>query len=102
MNHGAGPTVMYRDPDDRKVTIERAALRQQILAALTPGPLMKWQLREALHIPEHVILGELKYLHAAGVVKNVGIRLAERRWALASYQPAPIPTTAVIANAATV
>ncbi len=82
-------TVLYRTPDDRIVKAERADVRTQILSALVSGPLQKWQLREALHIPEHVIFRELKTLRADGAIKAVGLRRESRRWALATWQPPP-------------
>jgi len=90
---GSRATVTYRDVEDRRVTIDRDLVQQQILAALRHGPLQKWQLRERLHVPEPVVYDELQVLRAAGQVKAVGKRYTDRKWALASWTPPPPVTT---------
>jgi len=87
----ARPGDTYRDPADQLVVVDHVAIQNAILLALQPAPRQKWQLREALHIPETVIYRELQALRLRGVVKVVGKRLTDRQWALASYQPPRIP-----------
>jgi hypothetical protein len=67
-----------------------AALDAAILEQLAGGPLMKWQLREALHEPESYLLKRLTSLKAAGRIKVVGKMLDKRAWALATWS-APMP-----------
>jgi len=81
----------YRDPADQLVVLDHVAVQNAILLALQPAPLQKWQLREALHIPETVIYRELQALRTRGVVKVVGKRLTDRQWALVEWQPPRIP-----------
>lgn len=68
-----------------------AALDAAILEQLATGPLMKWQLRQALHEPETYLLKRLQALKAAGQVKVVGKLLDKRAWALTTWT-APVPT----------
>jgi DNA-binding Lrp family transcriptional regulator len=76
---------MTNDPRRPVEDLDRA-----ILEALADEPLAKWELRDRLHEPEHAVYKRLQALRDEGVVKPVGKRLAQRRWALASWQqPAP-------------
>ena len=84
-------TTTYRDPQDRVVTIDHAALQTQILAALAEGPRAKWELRATLHIAEAVIARELRVLRTQHTVKITGRQQTAIKWALASWQPAPSP-----------
>lgn len=82
-------------PDDETIgrpSREPAALDAAILEQLADGPLMKWQLREALHEPESYLLKRLTSLKAAGQVKVVGKLLDKRAWALTTWTSAPVPT----------
>lgn len=80
-------TLRAREPGDPTVTIDRAQLAQDILRSLAAGPLMKWQIREALHVNEGVILRVLMDLRQQGQVKVVGRNLDKRAWALRQWQP---------------
>jgi hypothetical protein len=71
-----------------------AALRRDLLAALADGPLMKWELREKLHISETIIVRQLRRLRLEGHVKVVGKILDKRAWALTTWiRPVPVPQT---------
>lgn len=89
--------VTYTGPADQVVVVDRAVVQSQILAALFAGPLMKWQLRAALHVPEEIIYRELLTLRDRGQVKVVGRALDKRAWALVNWRQAPIvPDTQTI------
>jgi hypothetical protein len=62
------------------------AFDRAILEHLDAGPLMKWELREALHEPETQVYRRLSALRKAKLVKLVGTQLDKRRWALTSWQ----------------
>lgn len=80
-----------------------AQLRRDLLAALQDGPLMKWELREQLHISETIIVRQLRRLRLEGHVKVVGKILDKRAWALTSWiRPVPVPQTTYADAAATV
>jgi hypothetical protein len=68
-----------------------AQLRRDLLAALQYGPRMKWELREQLHVPETIIVRQLRRLRIEGHVKVVGKVLDKRGWALKDWQR-PTPT----------
>lgn len=71
------------------------ALDLAILAVLTAGPLMKWQLRDALHEPAEYIWRRLKVLKQAGSVRTVGQVLDQRAWALRDWH-GELPTLPAI------
>lgn len=85
-------TVKYRDPEDRIIDVDRADVRRRILVALAAGPLMKWEVRERLHLNETLIKAELKRMKADGLVKVVGKVLDKRAWALRTWQPPLAPS----------
>jgi hypothetical protein len=82
--------VTYQDPDDQIVVVARAQVQRRILAALVT-PRKKWQLREALHLPEHILAAELKTLRAAGQVKCVGRQQADLAWVVRGWAPSAPP-----------
>lgn len=74
--------------DDRVgIHIDHQQLERDLLAALADGPLMKWELRERLHVDEQIIFRQLQRLKTAGQVKVTGQVLDKRAWALQSWQP---------------
>jgi hypothetical protein len=88
-----------RQVDDEPAAIDRAQLACDLLTALEAGPLMKWELRERLHINEGIIFRALKKLKADGHVKIVGKVLDKRAWALVSWQrPVVEPVSAFKAS----
>lgn len=68
------------------VSINMDTLDREILAALADGPLMKWEIRERVHVDEQIIFRQLKKLKAAGKVKVTGKVLDKRAWALIGWQ----------------
>lgn len=101
-SHRASIASKIRTYEDRQVDLacgagvrrrSAAELDDAILALLTAGPLMKWQIREVLHEPEEYIWRRLKVLKLAGSVRTVGKVLDKRAWALAAWQPTPTPET---------
>jgi hypothetical protein len=90
----AGPRSR-RQFDDEPIVIDRAQLSRDLLTALADGPLMKWQLRDRLHVNEGVIFRTLKKLRAEGHVKVVGKVADKRAWALTTWQrPVSTPVRA--------
>lgn len=92
---GTPPTRSRRQFDDEPVSIDTDRLSGDILAALADGPLMKWELRERLHVNEVAILRQLQRLRDDGLVKVIGKVLDKRAWALSSWtQPAAAAVSA--------
>ena len=81
-----------RRPDARELerrAVALQALADPILCLLAVRPYTKWELHEQLHVADALVYRALQQLRDAGQVKVIGRRLAQRRWALRTYQPPP-------------
>jgi hypothetical protein len=79
-----------RRPDARELerrAVALRSLRDPILCLLAVRPYTKWELHEQLHVADALVYRALQQLRDAGQVKVIGRRLAQRRWALRTYQP---------------